>query len=861
MKTTKDWYVRLALLSLAAFGFIVLINETFTATGATQGDWPREFVTQDGKVSVYQPELDFYKGDRIKGRAAISVRNKDAQEPVFGMVWFSGRAITDRDAKMVNFTDMKVDRIKVPQSASEQEKQLTELLKKESANWMPVQMPLDRLLAVTVANEWGKVQASRLNMEPPKIIFTTTPSALILINGKPELRKVENTRFERVINTPFLILFDAGNKTYYTKGGDFWYAATNVMGPWKHLNDPPAPVMEVAQRLTEPQDSKDSDQPRPNVPPEIIVATEPTELIVSEGQPNFAPVQDTDLLYMSNTPSEVFMEVSSQKYYVLLAGRWYESRSLEKGPWAYVLSENLPQDFKRIPPGSAKGHILAFVAGTTEAEEAVLEAQIPQTTAVKRDEAKLSVTYDGNPKFEPIKDTSMHYAVNSKTQVIKVNGRYYAVDQAVWFVSDSPTGPWVVADTIPPEIDTIPPESPVYNVKYVRVYDSTPEVVYVGYTPGYQGSYVYGDTLVYGTGYYYPGWLGTAYYPAPITWGFAPIYDPFYYSWGFGWGYGAGFVSGFLWGFPMGVVVSPWWYGCHWAGWYPWYGYGYGYGYPRGYGYGDHGHGWHSGYHHYPYDGHRGGHHAGDSHQDRHRMYLHSSINRPVNISRPAHRPDRVGPGTTRVPNDQRGGRIIHQQPGQRPDTRPHQASQRRQANLTQHAGPTRETRPGQNMERPREVPRTPDRSNRQQRNNVSSGSGGSVYRRPPQGGEQRVHGGTTRPEARVQTPQTPGRNAPVMGRDRSTQMGRGAASRDFGRVTGGYSGGGNSGRGSPGGAVRSYGHGSPGSGGFRSTPRTGGGAPMGGGSRNGVSHGGGSRGGVSYGGGFGGGHGGGSPR
>ncbi len=65
-------------------------------------------------------------------------RNKDAKEPFFGVVWFSGRAITDRDAKMVNFTDMKVDRIKVPQSTSEQEKQLTELLKKESANWMPV---------------------------------------------------------------------------------------------------------------------------------------------------------------------------------------------------------------------------------------------------------------------------------------------------------------------------------------------------------------------------------------------------------------------------------------------------------------------------------------------------------------------------------------------------------------------------------------------------------------------------------------------------------------------------------------------------------------------------------------------------
>ena len=219
-------------------------------------------------------------------------------------------------------------------------------------------------------------------------------------------------------------------------------------------------------------------------------------------------------------------------------------------------------------------------------------------------------------------------------------------------------------------------------------------------------------------------------------------------------------------------------------------------------------------------------------------MYLHSSINRPVNISRPAHRPDRVGPGTTRAPNNQRGGRIIHQQPGQRPDTRPHQASQRRQGTLSQHAGPTRETRPGQNMERPREVPRTPDRSNRLRNNNVSAGLSGNVYQRTPQAGERRVQSGPTRPEARLQTPHNPGRNTPAMGRDRGTQMGRVAGGRDYGRVTGGYSGGGTPGRGSSGGAVRSYGHGSPGSGGYRSAPRTGGGTPMVGGSRSGGSHG-----------------------
>ena len=40
-------------------------------------------------------------------------------------------------------------------------------------------------------------------------------------------------------------------------------------------------------------------------------------------------------------------------------------------------------------------------------------------------------------------------------------------------------------------------------MKYAYVYDVTPQVVYVGCTPGYYGTYVWGPTIVYGTGYWY----------------------------------------------------------------------------------------------------------------------------------------------------------------------------------------------------------------------------------------------------------------------------------------------------------------------------------------------------------------------
>jgi hypothetical protein len=196
-----------------------------------------------------------------------------------------------------------------------------------------------------------------------------------------------------------------------------------------------------------------------------------------------------------------------------------------------------------------------------------MDAEIPQTAKVDRNTATTTVTYDGRPTFTDIEGTNLQYAVNTSSTVLRNggDGRFYVVDNGVWFVSDNATGPWVVSTVRPADVDLIPPSYPVYNSKYVNIYDVDPDYVYMGYTPGYLNSYVYGPTVVYGTGYYYAPWYGAYYYPRPWTWGFNFCYTP-YYGWGFGWGYGASWFS-------IG------------------FGFGYGYGY-YGYGYGYHGCGW-----------------------------------------------------------------------------------------------------------------------------------------------------------------------------------------------------------------------------------------------------------------------------
>src|SRR5512135_1054571 len=54
----------------------------FTATN----DWPQEILTKEGKVLVYQPQLESLKGDTLTGRAAISFTPIGGQ-PTFGASW------------------------------------------------------------------------------------------------------------------------------------------------------------------------------------------------------------------------------------------------------------------------------------------------------------------------------------------------------------------------------------------------------------------------------------------------------------------------------------------------------------------------------------------------------------------------------------------------------------------------------------------------------------------------------------------------------------------------------------------------------------------------------------------------------
>jgi hypothetical protein len=549
-------------------------------------DWPREADLGEEKLLMYQPQVEGWHDDQIKLYAALSVENKSDHKLNYGVVWFTGNTEVDKVNRRVTLDNFQITKLTFPALESKQsgyEQFLTSRLKGKSKV-----VALDRLEAAMAASEAedSEVKGLPVKNDPPRVIFATKPSMLVVIDGPPQYREIGGTSLQKVLNSQAFILHDAAKTKYYLNVMDGWLEAPALDGPWTYLSKIPDDMKEITKGIQERQQQKTEEGSTPpslkqahkeGKVPVIYVTTAPTELLMTEGAPQFEMIPESNLQYVKNTTANIFQDPATSSYYILLAGRWFQSKSLENGPWSFVNGKDLPAGFAKIPENSPKAGVLASVPGTAPAEEALIANSIPQTATITRSEAHCEVKYDGTPQFKELEGTQLQYATNTASPVIRVDDHsFYVVENAVWFVGPSPTGPWEVATSVPDVIYTIPPSSSLHYVTYVKVYRSTPEVVYVGYTPGYYGTVVSSTTttVVYGTGYYYPPYIGSYWYGAPYTYGVGVAT-----TWTSGTGWSLTVGVGYTYGYPYYPYYYPWWgpwgyYGaCCWG---PAWGYGYG---------------------------------------------------------------------------------------------------------------------------------------------------------------------------------------------------------------------------------------------------------------------------------------------
>jgi hypothetical protein len=559
-------------ISITTFLYIIffIINNCMA-----QSEWPKVITANNGTIiNVYQPQPDSYAGNILKSRSAISILENGSQDPVFGVFWSTATVETDRDTREITIEAVKINNLKIPADSNNADK---DYIRTSLETYIPRVMghlSLDEMLASLDQDQHESKLSKDINNRLPSVIYRTHRSILVIIDGQPKLQKNKKWGMDVVVNSPFTIVENKDGK-FFLYGGGHWYTAPAAIGPYTFTKDKINHNLKKIARDLNSIAKNSNDSPTGETPDnaiyDIIVSTKPAELIQSDGNPDLTPIARTSLLYVKNSDNDIFVDTRNQQYYVLLSGRWYTANGLnENSQWQYVASNKLPPDFADIPEGSPKDAVLASIAGTEAAREAVMDAQVPQTAKIDRRTASTHVEYDGIPQFKPVEGTDMQYAVNTSSTVLSENGKYYTVDNGIWFIASDPLGPWAVATARPQEMDLIPPTSPIYNAKYVQVYEATPDYVYMGYTPGYLNSFVDGPTMVYGTGYDYEPWTGNYYYPRPWTWGFDMSYNPwsgwgfgadYDYDWfddGFGWGYGYGLGLGLGWG---GWFGGGWWGG------------------------------------------------------------------------------------------------------------------------------------------------------------------------------------------------------------------------------------------------------------------------------------------------------------
>jgi hypothetical protein len=497
--------------------------------------WPRQLVREGATLVYYQPELDEWKDYKVlKCRIAFSLTPKGGKETL-GVASIGANTLVDTTARTVFLRDIAVTSVRFPSADAATAQSLEALLK----TMMPSggePIALDRVMAM-VERDKVPARAVAVKNDPPRIFYSEKPALLLIVDGDPAFAPVEGTDLEFVVNTNWDLFREKSSKNYFLLATKGWLTSKDPAGPWTATQSLPKDMARLPAGQNFDDVRKMVPAPATKAVPEVFYNKGPAELIEVKGKPAYTKIPGTSLRFVTNTEEDLFVDEASKQFYLLLSGRWFRSPLLGAA-WAYA-GADLPPDFAKIPPTSTKARVRASVPGTQEAADAVMLAQIPTTAVIDKAAAAsgVKVAYDGPPKFMPIPGTSIQYAVNTEQRVLKVNNVYYLCFQGVWFMSLAATGPWQTADSVPPEIYTIPPSSPVYNVTYVTQTNATPTTVECSHTSGYFGSFVIGVgvgvAIGYGTGWYYPpyyyyppGYGYPIYRPWPPTYGVGAVYNP-----------------------------------------------------------------------------------------------------------------------------------------------------------------------------------------------------------------------------------------------------------------------------------------------------------------------------------------------
>src|ERR1700712_4440139 len=215
----------------------------FCSAAFAQQGWPKSITGSNGElIKIYQPQVESYSGSAVKSSSSISVMPVGKSDPVFGAFWWEANVVDNGNS--VAIQSMDVTNIKFPDGVDDAATADIKSKLESSIPQMNITISKDELDNSLNNTEQQNKQSSTFNNNPPKVIYTTKPSMLVLIDGQPKMQSNSTYGVDAVVNSPFTIVKNNDGR-FYLYGGKQWYAASSATGPYDYVADIPANIKQI----------------------------------------------------------------------------------------------------------------------------------------------------------------------------------------------------------------------------------------------------------------------------------------------------------------------------------------------------------------------------------------------------------------------------------------------------------------------------------------------------------------------------------------------------------------------------------------------------------------------------------------
>jgi hypothetical protein len=205
--------------------------------------------------------------------------------------------------------------------------------------------------------------------------------------------------------------------------------------------------LDVVLSYIAPEASLPEEQGLSFEPPPIFYSDSPAVLLMTDGEPMLAPIEDTRLEFVVNTNWDLF-KYREKEWYLRHGKRWLKAKSLD-GSWKF--DNSLPGDFKKLPDDENWAQVRAANPPLKD------KAAVPVVYVSDRP-AELIVT-EGQPGFSTITAGGLEYVHDTESDLFRYDNVFYYLVSGRWFSATVLRGPWQHVKELPDEFAAIPPTS------------------------------------------------------------------------------------------------------------------------------------------------------------------------------------------------------------------------------------------------------------------------------------------------------------------------------------------------------------------------------------------------------------------